>query len=633
MKNFCFFVLFLFKFSIVDTAAQEKVILPAIADSLKVNAYSVVRENRLQFIYESDVSGLHKEKLVLTVLNEKGTESANFIYTSDTFRELVKFNGAIYDSSGNLIRKMKMADLKTSEYTDELASDSKTYYYESTVASYPYTIVYEWDVKYKKGIIAFPVFIPQCNFNQSLENASFQLVLPNTMDPIFKTKGEMLMPKKSQDGKNSVYETMVSNCTAIENEPFTDALSSFVPILYSVPRQFSYDKTRGDMSDWKTFGLWQYGLLTGRDILPETIRPILAEISKNCQTDREKVKAVYDYLAKTSRYVSIQLGIGGLQPMPAAEVCRLGFGDCKGLSNYMFAMLKELGIHSVYTVISTVNPRLIHDFASANQMNHVILQVPLEKDTLWLECTNPQLPFGYIHRSIAGHDALLIKNTGGEVCCLPSYPDTLNKESLFVNIELAGDGGGSMDVKQNSELYQYEALTGFVNLDLEKKKEFIRRGIDLTQGSISNLTYSELKSDLPVMQINYRLDYDKYSSKTGSRLFVPVNIFRRGVKTLSAGKRNHPLYISYGYADSDTISFNLPDGYSIEALPKSIDIEQPFGSFISILKNEGGKRITVIQKLQINSGRYDTKFYSAFVNFWSEVNKGYANKIILKKME
>lgn len=61
MKNFCFFVLFLF--SIVDTAAQEKVILPAIADSLKANAYSVVRENRLQFIYESDVSGLHKKSL------------------------------------------------------------------------------------------------------------------------------------------------------------------------------------------------------------------------------------------------------------------------------------------------------------------------------------------------------------------------------------------------------------------------------------------------------------------------------------------------------------------------------------------------------------------------------------------
>jgi hypothetical protein len=128
---------------------------------------------------------------------------------------------------------------------------------------------------------------------------------------------------------------------------------------------------------------------------------------------------------------------------------------------------------------------------------------------------------------------LLIKNTGGEVCCLPSYPDTLNKESLFVNIELAGDGGGNIDVKQNSELYQYEALTGFVNLDLEKKKEFIRRGIDLTQGSISNLTYSELKSDLPVMQMNYRLDYDKYSSKRTANYLYRQTFDSRGNKSAS----------------------------------------------------------------------------------------------------
>lgn len=85
-----------------------------------------------------------------------------------------------------------------------------------------------------------------------------------------------------------------------------------------------------------------------------------------------------------------------MQPIAAADVNRTGFGDCKGLSNYMRAMLTELGIPSVYTVISTTNRRLLADFASANQNNHVILQVPLPNDTLWLECTNPTLPLGYV---------------------------------------------------------------------------------------------------------------------------------------------------------------------------------------------------------------------------------------------
>ena len=94
-------------------------------------------------------------------------------------------------------------------------------------------------------------------------------------------------------------------------------------------------------------------------------------------------------------------------------------------------MLKELGIASTYTIISTTNERLLPDFSSANQMNHVILQVPLPQDTLWLECTNPSLPFGYVHQDIAGHDALLIEPDGGKMCRLPTYPDSLNRAACF----------------------------------------------------------------------------------------------------------------------------------------------------------------------------------------------------------
>ena len=70
------------------------------------------------------------------------------------------------------------------------------------------------------------------------------------------------------------------------------------------------------MSNWQKYGEWQYRLLDGRDLLTEPFRAKLHELTAHCTTDRDKVKAIYDYLAKTTRYVSIQLGIGGLQPLP-----------------------------------------------------------------------------------------------------------------------------------------------------------------------------------------------------------------------------------------------------------------------------------------------------------------------------
>ena len=162
----------------------------------------------------------------------------------------------------------------------------------------------------------------------------------------------------------------------------------------------------------------------------------------------EKIAAIYQYLASTTRYVSIQLGIGGLQPIAAADVNRTGFGDCKGLSNYMRAMLTELGIPSVYTVISTTNRRLLADFASANQNNHVILQVPLPNDTLWLECTNPTLPLGYVHHSIAGHDALLVGPNGGILCQLPTYADSLNTQVNNTLVTCQPDGSAKVELNK-----------------------------------------------------------------------------------------------------------------------------------------------------------------------------------------
>ncbi|MBD3591915.1 transglutaminase domain-containing protein [Bacteroides sp. GM023] len=627
---------------------------PVHAQEIFKDANSVIADARTEILCKSMTQSIEKESRTIIVLNRKGLEDAVFYCGCDMFRSLQKFSGEIINASGQSVRKIKKSELQKSEYSSSLTTDDYFYYYECNYPSFPFTVKYEWEMKCNNGLIGYSTFIPQMSFNQAVEKATYRIELPAGQGCRYRELNTQGVGKQSKEAATKETETksiegqgiQVKESTGAEGqqiievtalklppilkEPFGPSFAELFPRVYFAPSAFKYDKSEGDLSTWQKYGEWQYKLLDGRDLLTEPFRAKLHELTANCSTDRDKVKAVYDYLAKTTRYVSIQLGIGGLQPIAATDVCRTGFGDCKGLSNYARAMLKELGIPSTYTVISTTNERLLPDFSSANQMNHVILQVPLPQDTLWLECTNPQLPFGYVHQGIAGHDALLIEPAGGRIHRLPTYPDSLNTQCIVADITLSPTAEAKISVNEISRLFQYESEAGIVYLQPNKQKDRIRSDINLSQADILNLQIKECKETAPSITFNYSVSSNQYGNKTGNRLFIPANIFRKGFSVPSVTKRTYPIHINYGYSDTDSIRIHLPDGYTIEGLPKPIDVESKFGSFHSTVEVKE-KEICIVHHLFMPKGIYAPDEYVAFIAFRKLIAGQYGGKIILKK--
>jgi len=75
--------------------------------------------------------------------------------------------------------------------------------------------------------------------------------------------------------------------------------------------------------------------------LPDNIKKEVHELTDNLKDVRQKVYVLYDFLQKNTHYINVSLGIGGWQPFPADYVAIKRYGDCKALSNYMVALLKE----------------------------------------------------------------------------------------------------------------------------------------------------------------------------------------------------------------------------------------------------------------------------------------------------
>ena len=193
-------------------------------------------------------------------------------------------------------------------------------------------------------------------------------------------------------------EWKIDSLRALREEPLSPKLVQLTPSVITAPVRFDYCETSGSMNSWSDFGQWISQLIENRDQLPPARTKEIKEMVSGIKDSAQIVRTLYEYMQKRTHYVGIQLGIGGFQPFPAETVDRLGYGDCKALSNYMKALLKVAGIRSDYTVAGASNSQGITmtDFPTANQCNHVILCVPFKKDTIWLECTSQTTPCGYL---------------------------------------------------------------------------------------------------------------------------------------------------------------------------------------------------------------------------------------------
>ena len=594
---------------------------------------SVVRDAYTDIRVKSETQTLEEYGISVTVLDRWGLEAATFLCGCDRFRSLQSFSGTVEDASGKVVKKIRKSDLQKTEYSSSLKTDDYLYYYECDYPTYPFTVTYRWTVRRKDGFVSYPTFMPQWCFAQKVEHASCRISLPAGMVCRFicvnADNGQLKVEEKPSADGGTVIEAVADMLPPIPGEPLAPSAMETFPMVWFAPSDFTYEGSEGNMDTWQHYGEWQYRLLQGRGVLSEPMRSQVRQLVAGCHTDREKVAALYAHLGKTTRYVSIQLGLGGLQPIAAGEVAQAGFGDCKGLSNYMRAMLEEVGIPSVYTLISVKNKNLIPGFASVNQMDHVILQVPLEHDTLWLECTNPDLPLGYVHRRIAGHEALLILPSGGQLCRLPASPDSMNVQTLSAGIRLSASGQAGMTVTEVSHMARYEERSVLSVADAGRQADMIRSGIKLADVAVRDVRIRQDKSARPSLAVDYRVEA-KYGHSTGSRLFVPVNVFRKGFSASLPPKRVRPICVSSGYCNDDSISLYLPEGYVVEKMCDTIALHTPFGHFSSTVTQKG-RVLTVCHKLYMAGGTYPPSRYGEFLDFVRQVAQLYDSYLVLRK--
>lgn len=548
------------------------------------------------------------------VINDRFAEEAAKIsipYSKN--HKIQDLQAFIKDKHGNIVRK-----LKKNEITDRSDISDISLYEDNMVREfwlnhneYPYTICYSY-LQEEKEFLFIDHWIPVLDQHIPTISAELLLTVPANY-ALTVSQGNIADPVISTEGNSTKYEWKASYTNLIPGETLSPPIFDFLPYVKIIPQQFTYDK-KGSFRDWVSFGNWETDLLKGLNDLPETERKKIDPLVKNRNEQEEVVRTLYHYLQDETRYINVSIDKGGLKPYPASYVSRNKFGDCKALTNYMKALLELYHIPSYYTsVYAGENIREIDKKFPSQQFNHVILYVPLEGDTIWLDCTSKG-PFNYLGTFTQNRDAFAIDPDQSHFVITPALSPEDVKSSRNIQVELSGSGIRKVTFENRYRGRQFELLSQMEKMvSRNNQKRFIQDNIVGNNHEL--ITYEILPSnrDDTSIQINFTTDSPHLLTMYGNDMILSAPDLSLP-QLEKPDKRVLPLQINYPIYETDTVTYLFPVHLSPVNTFNNQDIESKFGHY----KNSylfGNGEIKMIRSLLIHSGKYHLQEYASFYQF------------------
>lgn len=615
--KFLWFV-FLFTFVLMNIGhSQGNDLWPEKVDALYTLDEHVYR-------VEKETKAKYQVHQVIIIFNKDGNQYANVHISEDNFRKCKEISATLWTLDGEKIKEFKTKDFDILKY-----SGGGVFYEENArqrVANlshnhYPYKIEISWEMEHN-SLFFWPHWLPQRDI--PVLKSSYTLILKDAHFP-FKSYplSDSLTASEQKIGDGIRYYWELKKIPPKKTYSQI-ALPPDYGILFA-PGRFTLGKYQTQWSDWKDVGNWYNMLTQGRYLLPEEAHSLVEELTAGLTSEKEKVAALYYFLQNYTRYVAIYLGIGGWQPHGAGEVFRKKYGDCKDLSTFMVALLKEAGIEAYPALTPTRDAiSLIKEFPS-NQFNHCITMVPLREDTLWLECTADYLAAGDLPPTVEGVNVLVVEPNNSKIVKTPVSKPEENCWKSVIRGSLVG--GGRFEF-QGDIIATGNVAWKLRNLIIEIPNDYRDRFFQLLlseQAASSDVQYDTENLtenyDKPLV-IHLNGEARKFAKVSSQRIFLnPVMFNAVDYDDIpDEEKREKPFYHNYAFINEDSLILKFPWNYRLEAAPDTVSIKTDFGEYLTRYSYQN-EELVFYRRFQIKRAKITPEEFDEYRSFLKQVYK------------
>lgn len=606
---------------------------------LLVNANAVLRAYSMEIAIDKTGKGTTvSEDFTVTVFNEQGKEFGNYAESYGSIQSVLDFEGMIFDKNGKYIQKIKKSDVRVSNSSlgSGYYDDAMLWSYTVKGIEYPYTIKYH--VVYKQNHTFYiPSFIPEMDEGCAVEKASLTIKKPATFSFNYRQFGyDEQWPQVTIDEEDdSVFRWECGNIKAQKNEPLAYRTLYTAGTVIIAPVKFNLENYVGDMSSWERLSSFVYDLNDKKDKLPEHVIAKVKELTANETDIRKKVAVLYKYLQDNTRYVAIEYGINGWQTLDATYTATNKYGDCKALSYYMKGLLSVAGIQSnaVLVYAGEENDHEIISNFPCVEFNHMILMVPLNPDTIWLECTSKDLPAGYLSDFTQNRNVLVLAHENGGLIRTPVYDTAYNMIRRNAVVKY-GEKGSLIATVRNNYFGEpaVKTLWNTARKSVSEIDHYASSKFSLASYDVITAKYESRHNDMVLemseecsLKINYMV------TATDNYLLLDYDVLPLDLPSVfQAGQRLSKFRISKSSNVIDSFVIELPDTSKIYQVPTDETITTTFGIYKRSIRVDGTKLIVLRQFTQ-RQGLYDPELFTEYQRWLRKIEKDGQKNVILGK--
>jgi hypothetical protein len=596
----------------------------------------------------SYVFQFHRRVKILNkkAFGELATVYIDLYHSSDDFEKLDRVSGSTYNLENGQVTEVKLE--KKDVIEDRQRGDWTQMRFtlpgvkEGSIIDYTYTV-----------ISPRVVFLPSWKFQSErfpclwselmveIPQALFYTVVKQGIQRYVVDKGEVVtgtyLVGNSNGGRDRVDATVTKHHWVTTDIPAFHAEGFiFCPENYLSKIDFQLAKTYNG-EDYKDFyntwkqateqlmGLRSFGATLDDDDV--TVKECVNKaITAGGDWDAQ-ARAIYYYL--TGNFTCDNHGDMFITSN-LSDVVRKHSGTVGDINLLLAAMLRKIGLKADPVVLTTREHGFnLAAYPTLERLNYVIVRTVINGKVVYLDAAHPKLGFGQLDEDCYnGHARIISRTDSGSV-----YFEADSLEDKKVTAVYIGTTDKGADGTWESTLGPQESYQLREQVNDKGEKAFFKNiqtqygeDIAISDGGIDSLD----QAGEPVkVHYSFKLRSGDDNAKIYLDPFIGAGLFKN---PFVAADRKYPVEMEYTTDNLYVFTMQIPDGYSVEELPKSAraTLNSHDGTFDYLIGEQGGM-IQLRCRLKLNKAIFGPEDYANLRDFYTIVVKKEAETIVLKK--